>query len=322
MLKYGGIIITKEEQFIDSYNFYKKEVEEKYSDLYEFINFEYQIDKPKNRNHGIITVKHKICGETFSRVASAWKTNKRCYPCILNRSVSLLHASMCYYGKKIYPNSEFEYDIGFKGDNGGTSKYDLFIPKYNGKDTLFEFQSRFHDSKKELDKRKMEFAINNKYNFLAIDSRDISPVEALYKYYDIKVSNKEIQENFLFSRNYDMKEVQKLLDKNLSVKEISKITCISENIIYHNMSDGNLLCRKDRKEILYGKKPVVQLTLSGEYIRDFTSGWEVYKELGYKVDSCVAGLTRHCHGFLFIKKEDYESGNYIIPEKVRLFNKS
>ena len=88
------------------------------------------------------------------------------------------------------------------------------------------------------------------------------------------------------------------------------------------MNVGTLTCKKDRKEIIYGKKPVVQLTLSGEFMREFESGWQVYKELGYKVDACVSGLTRHAHGYLFIKKEDYESGNYNIPEKVRLFNKS
>jgi len=314
------IQITREERFNEKYNFYKNEINEKYSDLYNFINFEYKIND-SGKIYGIITVRHKICGEIFSRNAATWKNNKKCLICTLDRSVSLLHASMCYYGKQTYPESKFEYNIGFKGDNGGTSKYDLFIPKYLGKDTLFEFQSRFHDYKTDLDKRKKSFAENSGYNFISIDSRSISPIDAVYNYYKIKVSEKDIQENFLFKKKHDMEAVQSLLDENLTVKEISKITKISENVIYHNMCVGNFVLKENRKEVLYGKCPVIQLTLSGEYMREFDSGWSVYKELGFKVDSCVAGLTRHAHGYLFIKKEDYECGNYKIPKKVRLFNK-
>jgi predicted DNA-binding protein YlxM (UPF0122 family) len=313
--------ITKEERFTESYNFYKNDIAENYSELYKFINFEYKIDPSKNRNHGVITVKHKICGEIFSRVAVAWKTNKNCFHCSLNRSVSLLHASMCYYGKEIYPNSEFEYDIGFKGDSGGTSKYDLFIPDYNGLPTLFEFQSRFHDYKIEFDKRKKKFAEDSGYRLIPVDPRKISPIESLYKYYGINVSNKEIQENFLFTRNYDMKKVQELLNKNLTVSEISEITNISKNIIHNTISKGFLELRKDRKEVLYGKTPVIQMTITGDFIKEFDSSWQVYKELGYNVWSCLSGICHHCHGYLFVKKDDYKSGNYTIPEKIRLFNK-
>jgi len=147
---------------------------------------------------------------------------------------------MCYYGKQLYPESEFEYDIGFKENCGGTSKYDLFIPAYENKQTL---------------------------------------------------------------------------------TEVSQITGVSKNIIHTNMTNKVLTSNENRKEILYGKKPIVQLSLSGEFIKNFDSSWEVYEKLGLKVNSCVSGLTRHCHGYLFVKKEDYESGNYNIPEKIRLFNK-
>lgn len=312
--------ITYEEEFQKYKEFYKKDIEDNHSELYEYVDFISKKDS-RGKNISYIIVKHKICGESFLRSAAVWKNNKRCPVCSKNRSVSLLHASMCYYGKQLYPESEFEYDAGFRGHHGGISEYDLFIPNYKGSNTLFEFQSRFHDYKTEFDKEKKKFAEDTGYTFIAIDCREISPIEAVFKYYNIKVTDKEIQENFLFNKNYDMKKVQELLDKNLSVKNISQITKISENVIYHNMHSGYLIQKENRKEALYGKCPVIQLTLSGEFIKEFESGWAVFKELGFKVDSCVSGLTRHAHGYLFIKKSDYESGNYIIPKKVRLFNK-
>lgn len=314
--------MTKQERFIKSYNYYKDDIEKNYSSLYEFIDFTYEKDKSKNRNKGVITVRHKICGHEFKRVACAWKTNKSCQFCSNMRSVSLLHATMCSYANKLFKNCEIEYDIGFTGENNGVSKYDLFIPNYNGNKTLFEFQSRYHDNKNKFDCDKKNFAENLGYILIQLDCRDITPIEAVYFYFGVKININDLHNQKDFIRDYDLNEVQKLLDKNLSVNSISTITGISKNIINHWMKTKILEQRADRKQVLYGKTPVVQLDLLGNFIKEFDSGWQVYKELGFKVDSCVSGKTRHCHGFLFIKKYDYESNNYSIPKKIRIFNKS
>ena len=270
----------------------------------------------------MITVKHKTCEHVFKRVASAWKTNKSCQYCSSIRSVSLLHAIMFCYATKIFNGCENEYDIGFTGKNDGVSKYDLFIPKYKGHKTLFEFQSKYHDDKKEFDIEKRIFAENLGYVVIQLDCREITPIEAVNVYFGINLNLEDVSKNKDFVRDYDLYEAQMLLDKNLSVACVSDITGISKNIIYHELSQGVLIGKEDRKSVLYGKTKIVQLDLYGNFIRYFDSGWQAYKELGFKVDSCVSGKTRHSHQYLFIKREDYEKGNYDIPKKIRIFNKN
>lgn len=314
--------MTYKNIFEKSYNFYKNDIEENYTNTYEFIDFSYEIDKSKNRNHGVITVKHKVCDNTFKRVAAAWKTNKSCQYCSNIRSVSLLHAVMSCYAKRLFNNCENEYDIGFTGENDGVSKYDLFIPEYKGNKTLFEFQSKYHDHKKGFDAEKKFFAENLGYTVIQLDCREITPVDAVCIYFGMKISLEDIYKNNDFIRDHDFRKVQSLLDENLSVSIVSDITGISKNVIHHGLAVGLLLPKENRKSVLYGKTPIVQLDLSGNFIRYFDSGWQAYKELGFKVESCVSGKTRHSHQYLFIKREDYEKGNYTIPSKIRIFNKN
>ena len=101
------------------------------------------------------------------------------------KQLSKLHITMSIIAKHLYPNSENEYDIGFKGDNGGVSKYDLFIPSYKGKNTLFEFQSRFHDGKEDFDERKKNFAIENGYDIIQIDHRNVKIQDVVKQYFNL-----------------------------------------------------------------------------------------------------------------------------------------
>lgn len=229
---------------------------------------------------------------------------------------------MCIYAHVEFKNVEEEYDIGFTGENGGVSKYDLFIEDYfNGK-TLFEFQSRFHDGKEGFDLKKFNFAKKAGYNIIQLDCRRITPQSALSKYFNLNVSSEEIANHLKFSATKDYQWVQELLLKNISVKKISEITGVPEHCIHHKMRDGTLSKAKDRKFVLYGKTPIVQLDLEGNFIKRFDSSYAAFKELGYRVDSCVAGLTRHAHCFIFIKELDYISKNYKIPDKIRVFNEN
>lgn len=229
---------------------------------------------------------------------------------------------MCIYAHSEFKNVEEEYDIGFTGENGGVSKYDLFIEDYFDGKTLFEFQSRFHDGKEDFDLKKFNFAKKSGYNIVQLDCRRITPKDALEKYFKIDISPEEIASHLKFSLTKDYQHAQELLLKNISVKEISKITGISEHCIHHKMRDGTLSTAENRKSVLFGKTPIVQLDLNGNFIKKFDSSYAIFKELGYNVSSCVLGLTRHSHCFIFIKESDYISNNYEIPNKIRVFNKN
>lgn len=187
---------------------------------------------------------------------------------------------------------------------------------------LFEFQSRFHDGKEDFDAKKFNFAKDCGYNIVQLDCRNITPKTALKKYYHLDISSKEIAEQLKFSAPKKYDEVQKLLLNNISVQRVSEITGISKNCINHRIQDGTLSVAEDRKFVLYGKIPIVQLDLNGNFVKEFDSSYAAYKELGYKVDSCVSKRTRHSHCFIFIKKSDYLSRNYELPQKIRVFNKN
>ena len=58
-------------------------------------------------------------------------------------------------------------------------------------------------------------------------------------------------------------------------------------------------------------KPVVQLTLGGEFVREYLNSVEASKALGCsttQVRNCIYGRRKTCRGFLFQFKEDYING--------------
>lgn len=58
-------------------------------------------------------------------------------------------------------------------------------------------------------------------------------------------------------------------------------------------------------------KPVVQLTLNGEFVREYLNSVEASKSLGCsttQVRNCIYGRRKTCKGFLFKFKEDYING--------------
>lgn len=153
---------------------------------YKFINsFTREIDGVIYREKTYITIQHLSCGEVFTKSLGEWTTTPKCPICSSKYSVSSLHAILSTLFKRYYPNSVNEYDIGFKGDRGGISRYDLFVPKLNGIDTLFEFQSRYHDNKKEFDLRKRRFAEEKGYKLVALDHRTTDIQKVIKEYFNL-----------------------------------------------------------------------------------------------------------------------------------------
>lgn len=67
------------------------------------------------------------------------------------------------------------------------------------------------------------------------------------------------------------------------------------------------------------KRPVLQYTINGEFIREFSSAMEASEILGYgrtSVSNCASGLKREntLHGFIFVYKDNIDS----LPQRLKL----
>ena len=101
-----------------------------------------------------------------------------------------------YYNLLIKDNHKYLISqktfLNLLGLGGGFLSYDFYLPKYN---LLIEYQGEFHDGtaklqteeefiiQKEHDKRKKEYAISNKYNFLVIWYWDFDNIETILSEY-------------------------------------------------------------------------------------------------------------------------------------------
>lgn len=224
--------------------------------------------------------------------------------------VSYTHAVISILFKNNYENVEFEYDIGFKGDDGGVSKYDLYIPNYKSKPTLIEFQSRFHDDKEEFDIKKKSFAIDKGYNFIAIDHRDYSIEDAIKLFFgDIEV-NLDMLDLSEFNK-LDLVIAQKLLNEHKTYKEIGKLMNTTEGCINNAIRDGRLILPENHTRIVRNIKSIVQLNMDGGYINTYKSSYEMQKELGYKVT--IQYGNQCLNGYYWVDEESYKNDNYKIP---------
>lgn len=290
------------------------------NDEFKFLN-KHRVRTTNGNETWEITIRHMECGSVFNKLMSSWNANKSCPECSMKLSVSYLHAVSALLFKKYYPDVEFEKDIGYRGVNGGISKYDLYIPNLNGKNTLIEFQSRYHDfeEKKINDKNKKKFAIDNGYELICYDSRTTTIEYVLKKYFKKLdcVPEDIINDVKSFNKNIELENAQELLDLNMSVPKIAKKLGVTKWNIYGAIDSGRLTRRTK-----YGRKPIVMLDQSGEYISEFESVGKCYEETGINSKSSIYQNHITKDGYYFVKKEDYESGNYSIPIKHNSVNKN
>lgn len=73
--------------------------------------------------------------------------------------------------------------------------------------------------------------------------------------------------------------------------------------------------KKGEKNPMYGKcgslshrsKPIIQLSMNGEYIKEWASAREAAQIYGMHVSSCARGERRSCGGYRWVYKKDYTS---------------
>lgn len=284
-----------------------------HNDEFELLDIYYKTRKDTGRNETWVKIKHKDCGTTFNRIASGFLYNgRKCPLCSNMLSVSYLHAVVTLLFMKYYKDVEVEYDIGFKGEDGGVSKYDLYIPNYKDKPTIIEFQSRFHDTKEEFDLKKKNYAIDKGYEFIAIDHRNCSIEEAIKLFFgeiEIDLDSLDLSK---FNK-LDLVTAQKLLNEYKTVKEISKIMNVGEGSINSAISQKRITVPKDRRIVIYNIKKIVQLDMDGNYINIFDSCYQIEKKLKIKIMVKENSLT-FSKGFVWLDEQYYLSNKYKIPD--------
>lgn len=260
-----------------------------------------------------LEIKHN-CNESFIKNAYNIKHQKNCPICISKMQVSYLHAIICTLFEKYYNGVEMEKDLGFKGDNDGISRYDLYIDDYKGKPTVIEFQSRYHDGKEELDKRKKQHAIDLGCSFYEFDSRDGDILKVAKIFFPSLESIPDwAYENVGKFKKTDLSGVQELLNKYYTVEKVANALNISKNVIHHNVNNGNLTKPHDHAKIVYNKKSVIQLDLDGNFINEYETMYKVEKNLGIKIGQInLKGNVVYRRGYIWVYSSNYYNNNYSV----------
>lgn len=271
------------------------------------------------RREAFLYIRHKNCNHIFKRRGGQWLKTQSCPKCSSLMKVSYLHAVVSILFDEYYEGVVFEKDIGFKGDKGYPSRYDLFIPCYNDKPTLIEFQSRFHDDRECFDKRKMEFAESHGYVFYSFDHRDhlVEDVVTLL-FPNLKSVPSWVKTRLSLFQKPDLSGLQTLLDRRMSTKEIAEVLKTTESIILNAIRDGVAQRKDDHMKHVYNIKPIIQLDLSGNFIKEYSAINQVKIQAGINPFSNLQGKSKHAGGYLWLYKSDYINGNYEIPDKNKL----
>lgn len=160
---------------------YKKEV-------YDLFNDEYKIIGDYINSSSKIKIKHNKCGHCFDIIA--YKMLSNAYPCpFCNHPSKGEQRIICYLDNKF--KNQYIYQKYYKdlvGINNGLLSYDFYIPSFN---LLIEYQGEYHDGtvlcqteeefekQKEHDRRKRNYARNNKINLLEIWYWDYNNIEKI-----------------------------------------------------------------------------------------------------------------------------------------------
>jgi len=246
-------------------------------------------------------------------IYNALKCDFRCPDCSNEQRESIMATTLKQVLKHEYPDTIWEHDVGFRTPKNYIGRYDIYSPQLDN--LLIECQSEYHDNPKqqEIDRLKKEYAINNNYNYLAIDKRDYSPLQAVQLFFP---EIKEIPDYVDISKNtyvyWDVDLAQKLINEYYSIKSIAKII----NVPYTTLQSGilrdslNIILPEDyhrRTNSQY--KKIVCLTKDGKFIKEYYNITSAKIDFGNKKSSnisiCLLGKTETAYGYKWMYFDEY-----------------
>lgn len=159
-----------------------------------------------------------------------------------------------------------EYDAGYRGVNGGISRYDIFISQFK---TLIECQSEWHDliDKAENDINKRIYAVTNGYNFIEIDNRDYTPLQAIQIFIPEMVNIPSYVDNKDNSRrSFSLEKAQKLLDSGYNYGGVASILGVRAATLRNTVNRGKLKLPDNYKNRRIQDNIVIQIDVKGNIV--------------------------------------------------------
>ena len=250
------------------------------------------------------------------RIYNAVNCNFKCPTCSQEQKESVMASTLKQVLRWEYSHTEWEFDAGFKIHNN-ISRYDIYVPELNN--LLIECQSEYHDNDKRIkvDQLKKEFAINNGYEYIAIDKRDFTIIEILrffIPHIDKIPDYVQIDKNT--TRNWDIEKAQKLLDSGHTYADIANILETSVTSIRASVG-GNGLIKPNNYQVQGAN--IVCLSIDNNLIKTYNSCSSAAKDLGKangtSISSCLTKKPRSdtgkiretAFGFKWMYLVDYEN---------------
>lgn len=205
--------------------------------------------------------------------------------------------------KHEFPDTIWEYDIGFRGEKGGISRYDIYIPELN---LLIECQSEYHDTKTEFDLKKQLYAQLKGFDFISIDNRQGTPLDIIKIFFPYiqKIPNYVgMLENTKI--NWDLKKAQELIsNSDKTISEVAKELKINIGSLYNKIYKNELKVPKNK----HIEKEIVQLDFEGNLLKQYKSARECCRMGNFNpsdISSCCKGRQLTHKGFIFMYLKDY-----------------
>lgn len=179
-----------------------------------------------------------------------------------------------------------------------------------------EIQSWFHDKKEQQKKDaiKKKFWIDKGYDFYAVDHRNYTVAEMIQLFFPNIV---EIPDyiDYDYSNKFDTIKAQNLLNEYGSVSKVAEIMECSPYKIYDSINNG--LMHYPNEYIRDCYTPVVQLSLNKIFIASYNTIIDASNATGIpsgNISQCLQRGRNYSGGYYWVRKEDYDSGNYTISE--------
>lgn len=306
----------------DTIENFKRYVEETTQGEYECISNTYV----NNRTH--VTIVHKKCGMPYEVTPSKFKGTKnrqgsRC-PFCQNLRIESRHASIL---KQLFIKLKEETDLENRDCINPKTGCQMPTDIVNHSEKVaIEIQSWFHDTQeqKTKDEIKKRYWIDRGYNFYALDHRNYTVVEMIQIFFPtISEIPDWVDEDF--NNQLDDKKVQELFDQGKTAMEIVDIMKVKYGAIRGAIDSKRVVLPNGYREKVWNIKPIVQLTLDGEFVSEYKSMREVEEKLGISEGTLWGALNKNrgniCNNFIWLFKEDYDAENYEILSKFNIINR-